>query len=210
MNKPGHIILPTAYFPPISYFAHIINLPVIYIEQKETFPKQTYRNRCEIMTASGKSNLIIPVTRPHGNHTMTQDIEICYREPWQHHHWKTLQACYRSSPFFNYYDEIIYLFFEKHEKLLLKHNSNILKTISTLIGIDVDIQFTEDYDKNPEGILDLRSDLSPKIQRYSEVFPPYPQVFEHKSGFTGGLSILDLLFNMGPESGRYLRRVIGH
>lgn len=208
MNNPGHILLPTAYFPPISYFVHLLSYPVIHIEQMETFPKQTYRNRSEIMTEAGKSNLIVPVSKPYGNHTMTKDIEISYREPWQQHHWKTLQSGYRSSPFFNYYDEIIYQFFSNQESLLLNHNLNILKTIAKLIGIEVKVQLTTDFLKQAEGMLDFRSVISPKKQLSTNEFPSYPQVFEHKFGFNRGLSILDLLFNTGPEARRYLEKAL--
>lgn len=208
MVSTATVLLPTAYFPPVSYFIHITHFDIALIEQMETFPKQTYRNRCEIMTSAGRLNLIVPVIKPNGNHTITKDVEICYREPWQKHQWKTLMTAYRSSPYFNYYDEIIYQFFNKPEKLLLKYNYNILTTINTLIGINSDIRFTQDYEKKPAGILDLRSEMSPKGQRCSEIFPAYPQVFAHKSGFTGGLSILDLLFNVGPETGSYLDRML--
>jgi len=207
MNNPGQILLPIAYFPPVSYFVHLLSYPVIHIEQMETFPKQTYRNRCVIMTEAGKSNLIVPVSKPHGNHTMTKDIEISYREPWQQHHWKTLQSGYRSSPFFNYYDEIIYHLFTTQERLLLNHNINILKTLGKLIGIEIKVQLTTDFLKQAEGMFDLRSVISPKKQLSSNEFPSYPQVFEHKFGFKGGLSILDLLFNTGPDTLQYLKRI---
>jgi hypothetical protein len=207
MTISGNILLPAAYFPPIKYFVEIICSKTILIEQMETFPKQTYRNRCEIMTAAGRASLIVPVTKPQGNHTMTRDIEICYREPWQQHQWKTLETAYRSSPFFSYYADIIQPLFESREISLLMHNQDILAIISRLIGIDLAVEFTQDYIKRPENIIDLRSEISPKKHRALHEFPAYPQVFGHIYGFIGGLSILDLLFNIGPDSVQYLKSI---
>lgn len=208
MTITGDILLPTAYFPPISYFVHMIRSKVIYIEQMETFTKQTYRNRCEIMTASGKSSLVVPVTKPQSNHTMTKQVEICYREHWQEQHWKTLQTDYRSSPFFNYYTDILEQLFETQETSLINNNHNILKTISALLGIDLSIQFTQDYERKPESMLDLRSAISPKKYQSFNQFPKYPQVFDYKYGFVPDLSILDLLFNLGPDARNYLERLV--
>lgn len=174
----------------------------------ETFPKQTYRNRCEIMTTAGKTSLVVPVTKPQGNHTLTNNIEICYREPWNRNHWKTLQSGYRSSPFFSFYTDIIQALFESREILLVTHNHNILKTISGLIGIDPSVEFTNDYLKEPQGLLDLRTKFSPKSYRPLFEFPRYPQVFEYKYGFMPDLSILDLLFNLGPDAGKYLEGIV--
>ena len=208
MTLTGDILLPTAYFPPVSWFTYLISSQAVFIEMEETFPKQTYRNRCEINTSSGKANLIVPVTRPHGNHTLTRNIEISYRESWQEQHWKTLQSAYSSSPFFSFYADIIQPLFESREILLVVHNHNILKTICGLISRDPSVEFTKDYIKEQQGLLDLRKKFSPRSTTPFTDFPRYPQVFEHKYGFIPNLSILDLLFNLGPDAGRYLERLV--
>jgi len=207
MNNPGHILLPTAYFPPVSYFVHLISNPVIHIEQMETFPRQTYRNRCEILTAAGKLNLIVPVYKPDGNHTLTRDVEISYREPWNHLHLKSIQTAYRSSPYFNYYEDIIQPLFESGESSLLSHNLEILSVISKILRLELSIGFTGDYIKHPADKFDLRAEMKPKKSRPGIALQEYPQVFSHKFGFIADLSILDLLFNMGPEAGRYLESI---
>jgi hypothetical protein len=204
----GDILLPTAYFPPVSWFTHMIRNHAVFIEIEETFPKQTYRNRCEIMTASGKANLIVPVTKPQGNHTITGNIEICYRESWQEQQWKTIQSAYRSSPFFSYYADIIHPLFESREMLLVKQNHVILKTICSLIGIDPSVEFTKGYIKEQQNMSDLRTNFSPKTNRPITEFPRYPQVFEHKHGFIPNLSILDLLFNAGTDARGYLNSIL--
>ena len=208
MPKQTNILLPTAYFPNISYFAYFFHCETAWIEQMETFRKQTYRNRCEILTVSGKASLVVPVIKPQGNHTMTKDIEICYRESWQKQHWKSIQTAYRSSPYFTYYTDIIQPLFETRETLLFIHNHKVLLTIADLIGMDFSVNFTKDYEKQPAGILDLRMEISPKKHRPLISFPEYPQVFSHISGFMANLSILDLLFNLGPEAGGYLKSLV--
>jgi hypothetical protein len=207
MTFCGDIHLPTAYFPPVSYFVHLLRHETIYIEQMETFPKQTYRNRCEIMTAAGKSRLIVPITKPQGNHTLTRDIRICYREPWREQHWKTLQTAYSSSPFYSYYADSIRPLFESPEPSLLTHNQAILQTISRLIGIDLPVEITTDYMKEPLERSDYRKKFSPKSKSQVIEFPRYPQVFEYKYGFIPDLSLLDLLFNMGPETVMYIKKL---
>jgi hypothetical protein len=204
MLRPTNIILPTAYFPPVSYFVQLIQSDKVLIEQMETYPKQTYRNRCEIMTSAGKLNLIIPITKPNGNHTLTKDVEICYHEPWKQHHWKSIQTAYRSSPYFNYYADIIQPLFEEREKLLIHLNQKALSMICRIIGINLSLSFTDDYIKYPEHVTELRSEFTPKRKGIVKIFPEYPQVFSYKFGFIEDLSVLDLIFNLGPEAKNYL------
>ncbi|MCU0370370.1 MAG: WbqC family protein [Bacteroidales bacterium] len=208
MGRIEKIILPTGYFPPVSYFAYILHSHSVFIEQMETFPRQTYRNRCEILTSSGKLNLIVPVSKPNGNHTLTRDIEICYREPWQQHHWKSIQTAYRSSPFFNYYADIILPLFTNKESSLIALNNNISRILGIITGINAEFHFTEDYVKSPGEMLDLRSAFSPHKKQFKFQFREYPQVFGHRSGFTGDLSILDVIFNLGPETKDYLMEAV--
>jgi hypothetical protein len=160
------------------------------------------------MTVAGKYSLVVPVIKPQGNHTMTKDIEICYRESWQQQHWKTLQSAYRSSPYFAYYADIIQPLFETRETHMVTHNQQVLLTIARLTGMDLSVNFTKDYEKHPEGLLDLRKEISPKKHQSFISFPEYPQVFSHLTGFKADLSMLDLLFNLGPEAGGYLKSLI--
>jgi hypothetical protein len=202
------VLLPTAYFPPISYFVFLMKSWQVSTEIMETYPRQTIRNRCEIMTAAGRTRLVVPVTKPFGNHTMTRDIEISDREPWQQKQWKTIQSAYGSSPFFDYYADILHKHFENKEPLLFRHNNNIMLTINQLIGIQATIEFTEDYEKKNMKMFDLRSDKRIIGNQSLYDYPKYPQVFEHKFGFMPGLSILDLLFNKGPESKQFLSSIV--
>jgi len=203
MENYSDILLPTAYFPPVSYFAYLLHHPSVRIEQWETYPKQTYRNRCEIMTSSGKMNLVVPVIKANGNNTMTRDMEICYREPWQYHNWKSIRTAYLSSPYFNYYADIFHPLFTLNERTLIRLNGEILALVLQIIGIEADLTLTSDFIKNPEGCFDLRSLMKPSHQ-HEIMTPEYPQVFSHLHGFINNLSILDLIFNLGPDSKDYL------
>jgi hypothetical protein len=203
------VLLPTAYFPPAFYFIYLLRYRPVLIEQMETFPKQTYRNRCEIMTVAGKTDLVIPVTKPKGNHTMTGEITICRRQPWARNHWRTLQAAYSSSPFYLYYSETIRELILNEESSLVGYNLNITTAMARMVGINAEIRLTADYIKSPENHLDMRSRISPKKTPPGEPSPFYPQVFGHLHGFLPGLSILDLLFNLGPDTKRYLEGLSG-
>ena len=156
------------------------------------------------MTSSGKLNLVVPVSKPGGNHTLTKDIEISYRQLWNRHHWKSIQSAYRSSPYFNYYADSIQPLFQSKETMLLAHNREILSVISKILKLKLSVTFTDDYLKQPANALDLRSEMTPKKTWTGMSFPEYPQVFSHKAGFMENLSILDLLFNLGPDSNDYL------
>jgi len=204
MGDPDKVLLPTSYFPPISYLATVTKYREIFIEQMETYPKQTYRNRCEIMTSSGKLNLIVPVTKPFGNHTLTKDITICYREPWQEHHRKSIQTAYRSTPYFTYYSDLIMPLFLLREESLVVLNEKILEVLLKIIGLNSLMQFTQDFIKKPENLPDLRQEFKPGKKSSGQKLQEYPQVFSHKHGFTSDLSILDLIFNLGPDSRGYL------
>ena len=205
--ESGRIILPTGYFPPVIYFALLAGDQPLLIEAMETYHKQTFRNRCEIMTVSGRSSLVVPVTRPFGNHTMTADIRISYREPWQRKHWRSLETSYNSSPYFIFYKEKIHALINIPEPSLILFNNLIIKGVSELLGISPKISLTEDYQRLYPGNPDFRALLSPKKGLPGFNHPSYPQVFEHQHGFIPGLSILDLLFNLGPETRRYLEKM---
>ncbi len=199
-------LLPTAYLPPIQWFVYFIAAERVFIEQHETYPKQTYRNRCEIATANGRLALTIPVIKVNGNHTKTKDIAISDHQNWQVLHWRALTAAYANSPYYMYYqDDLEPLYTMKFENLL-DFNLVLNKKVMMLTGIEKEIELTSTYEFNPPGVLDLRSEISPKITFDKFPLPEYYQVFKERNGFIPGLSIIDLLFNMGPESADVLRK----
>ena len=192
----------TAYFPSISYMARFLKEDAPVIEVWETYHKQTYRNRCRVMTANGVESLSVPVVKVNGNHTMTKDIQISYQEPWQQVHRRCLESAYKAAPYFDHYYDYFRPVFEGQFERLIDLNDTALKAILKTLKTNMEIIHTEDYVRETEK--DFRETFSPKKLINSDLFPSYYQVFNTKFPFAPDLSVLDLLFNEGPESLPYL------
>ena len=197
----------TAYLPPINYIAQIAKCKNATIEQMETFPKQTYRNRSIILTANGLLPLIVPIIRTNGNHTFTRDIQITYAENWNIKHWRAIESAYNSSPYFLYYKDAIEKILMKPHKYLIDLNEQLLDYILNKLKIDCTIDFSTDYATPNQDPEDFRNCFSIKQKYNTNQFPIYDQVFETKFEFQPNLSILDLLFNMGPDAIEYLSQL---
>lgn len=208
MKKDIHtVLLSTAYLAPVSYFAYLAKARTAIIEQHETYPKQTYRNRCEIYTERGKMQLTIPVTKTFGNKTTTKDIEIFQAEKWQLNHWRAIESAYLASPFFLFYQDELENFYTSTRQNLLEFNMQLTKVLCEIIGLDVELEYSKAFEKSPENVADLRFDISPKKDTPFDQFQHYIQVFGERHGFIPNLSIIDLLFNLGPETKNYLMGV---
>ena len=212
------LLLSTAYLPPIEYFAAIARYNKVWIEACENYQKQSYRNRCTILTANGKMNLNIPVLRggdAHSHNVPITDIEIDYSENWPVRHIRALEAAYMSSPFFVYYiDEIAEILLSGDKSLFLL-NYNLTCLLLKFCGIKADICLTKTYMCLADNasahlsFVDLRSRIHPKSKEHSLLREwgkekPYWQGFEAKPGFVPNLSIADLLFNEGPNAISFL------
>jgi hypothetical protein len=201
--QENSILLSTAYFAPIQYYSKFINHSKVFIEQFEHFNKQTYRNRCVILGGNGLIQLIIPVVKGRGPKILIRDLKISYDTNWQRNQWQTLFSAYSSSPFFEYYQDDIFPFFEKKYEFLLDYNLKINEVICDLLEIENNTVLTPDFEQVPEGTFNYRDIISPKNKTLPDkYFKPmeYTQVFSEKHGFSPNLSILDLIFNEGPNS----------
>ncbi len=196
------LILGSVYIGNIDYYSILNQNSVIEIEVFEHFKKQSYRNRSVIHGANGALNLIIPLEK-HGNRTKIQDIKIDNSQRWQKLHWRSIESAYRSSPYFEFYEDDLKPFYETEYTSLVEFNAAIQNQVIELLGIEVELTPTRSYEKQ-EGI-DYRVLLSPKKEA-SSYFTPiiYIQVFSEKNGFLSNLSILDLLFNEGPNAINFL------
>ncbi|MDR2938542.1 MAG: WbqC family protein [Prevotellaceae bacterium] len=198
------LILSSAYFAPVQYFCHLACAENIYLEAHEHYQKQTYRTRCNIAESHGALTLSVPVEKVHGEKMLIRDVRIDYSMPWQHVHRRALITAYNSSPFFMYYADEILPFFERREIFLFDLNLKITQCLCDILGIRTNILLTEKYKLFENNPLDFRQSISPKLaqQKADKNFYPqeYFQVFAHKLGFLPNLSILDLLFNEGPEA----------
>jgi hypothetical protein len=200
------LLLSTAYLAPVEYYMQLNNdqrQPVI--EKTDHYVKQTYRNRCIIATANGLQTLSIPVVKPDFHKCYTRDIRIADQGNWRHLHWNAIVSAYNSTPFFEYFVDDFYPFYEKKYDFLFDFNEQLRMRICSLLDIYPDISYSSSYAINVnDDEMDLREAIHPKKESYVKNFKPYYQVFEHKYGFQPNLSIIDLLFNMGPEAIMFL------
>lgn len=203
------VILNTAYFPPVQYLACVNRHDEVGIEQWESYGKQSYRNRCEILSANGILSLTVPVKKTNEVKFLTKEACIDYSTRWQKLHFKGIESAYKNSPYYDYYMEDFIPFFEKKEKYLLDLNTAILETVLGILQIRRSLVFTTDYQTYPEEVCDMRCVIHPKPTRREKedsLFKakPYTQTFADRFPFAPDLSILDLLFNTGPEAVDYL------
>ena len=193
----------TAYFPTVAYMAAFARCADVQLEACETYPKQTYRNRTIIATANGLLPLTVNVTKPNGNHTLTKDITICRKENWPMQHWRAIVSAYNASPYFLYYaDEVQKIIFGNHT-FLLDLNMDILQFLIKRLKINTTIETTTNFVPQESDTSDYRYVFSPKAKDKIEL-PPYQQVFDDRYAFVGEVGVIDLLFNLGPESRLYL------
>lgn len=202
------LLLSTAYCAPAAYFSLIAKSEnqEVRIEQMETYPKQTWRNRCTILTSQGTLDLTIPVKKPFGNHTKTHEIEIDNENQWYLNHWKALTAAYNASPFFMYYQDELEPFYKGNYTNLIDFNIQLTTILLKILRIEIKTSLTTDF-KILDTEKDLRYQLTPKKTINESKFPSYIQVFSENGQFYPNLSILDILFNLGPESTGYLKSI---
>ena len=196
-------LLSTTYFGPVQWYQKLYRTDEVLIERWESFLKQTYRNRCVIATTQGVQALTVPVEKP-STISYIKDLKISDHGNWRHLHWNALQSAYGESPFFEYYQDDIRPFFEKRWTFLLDFNEEIRVKMCELLDIQPKVEYSGQW--IADCSMDFRSAISPKHPLPDPDFQPKPyyQVYQQKHGFLPNLSILDLLFNMGPESIFYL------
>ena len=193
-------IFSTAYFPPTAYLSAITRHRDVLIEAKETFPKQTYRNRTEILTAGGVRTITVPVKR--NNHSRTEEVTIDYSTRWNIIHIRTLTAAYSASPYFLYYKDALEEILMRRYDRLLDLNQTAMEWLLKQYKIECKIALTDTW--NDTAAEDYRNIFSPKVPYPTDTFKPYYQVFADRIPFVPNLSALDLLMNIGPEAKEYL------
>ena len=187
---------------------------VVYLEACENYQKQSYRNRCHIYAADGVQALNFPVVHEGGTHKLPiSEIKVDYSTPWLQQHQRAIVSAYRTSAYFEYYQDELFAIMDSRPEKLFDLNLSILKFFVEKTGLKTDIRLTEEYSRVPavEGCQDLREVIHPKrkdtVLHDLGLEKPYFQVFAPKYGFKSDLSIMDLLFNEGPDSILYLKRL---
>lgn len=188
------------YFAPVPFYAQLYKAETLLVASEDPFVKQTFRNRTVIATENGTQNLTIPVVHD-GGRTAMKDIRISEHGNWRHQHWNAIVSAYRKSPFFEYYADDFAHFYEERDGFLMDFNMRLHNVVCELMGLEKEIT-TDCTQFSSSNITDIRHIAEPKavtaITGYAS--QKYYQVFAQRNGFIPNLSIIDLLFNMGPEA----------
>lgn len=201
------VLVHPCYFGSIDLYAFIAQADSFALEKQDNYQKQTYRTRQYIYGANGKLLLNIPIKHRENKedkHQMYKDVRIEDAFKWQRLHWKSLEAAYRTSPFFEFYEDDFVPLYENKAKFLMDFNLKCMQTVFESIGLDFDFKFTEKYALTTENYNDQRDLVNSKRHQKAQL-EEYIQVFQPKYGFISNLSILDLLFNKGPAALEYLK-----
>ena len=198
-----NISIHPTYFPNIAHFVALTKANDITFEVDDNFLKQTYRNRTYIYGANGKLALNIPVIHTQKNRQKYRDVKIFNDTKWQELHWKSLLSAYRTSPFFEFYEDELQPLFRMKTDYILDYNLKCFEVICECLQLDLKISKSEVYQKTLENTSDYRFLVNAKKEQ-PQFFNTYMQVFNEKHGFIPNLSILDLLFNEGPNAVNYL------
>ena len=199
------VLLHPCYFGPVSQFVAMARAESVVFENEDNYQKQTYRNRQYIYGANGKLLLNIPIKHS-GNKTQHQkyrEVRIENDFDWQDQHWKSLQTVYRTSPFFEFYEDEFEPLYTKKFEYLMEFNYACLETALEALQLDLDFSKTEEFILQPDDVIDGRSLVLAKGKQEFD-FEPYTQVFDTKFGYLNNLSVIDLIFNEGPNALNYL------
>jgi len=199
----NNILIYPTYFPSISHYIAMIAAESVTFEVEDTFQKQTNRNRMYIYSPNGLQMLNISVKHNDANNNF-KDIKIDNQYNWQKNHFKSLEAAYKNSPFYEYFIDDLQPIFEKKHEYMLDLNFEIFEKINDALGISIPFDKTTEYFHKITDKTDYRNLVNGK--KDATQIEPYTQVFDNKHGFINNLSILDLLFNEGRYAVDYLKQ----
>lgn len=219
------VLLNTAYFPPIGYFALMakgftlspdrVNPSIVYIEACENYQKQSYRNRCRYYAGDGMQTLSFPIVHTDGSHNNIpiREVKVDYTTDWVTRHKRAIESAYRMSAYFDYYADELFAILDSHPDTLFSLNMQITGFFIGKTGLAVDLRETDTFCPYGSDMYgdDFREKIHPKrpdtILHDMNLEKPYFQVFSGKYGFIPNLSAMDLLFNEGPDSILYLKNL---
>ena len=192
------VLIEAQYLPSIAYFAALQSCDEIVLEVHEHYVKQSFRNRCVLNTTQGRADLIVPLTSKHGK-TVIRDVQIDYTQKWLNNHWRTIQSAYANAPFFEYYADDLHGVLFKRSPLLYELNYELLTMCLNWLKLNVTLKESTGYEKQPlSPITDLRSVIHPKKELLESFYTPVPYIQVFGKMFVPNLSIIDLVFCLGP------------
>lgn len=196
-------IIDLQYIGNVYWFNKLIKSENIVFSSSERYRKMSFRNRAIVAGSNGTINLSVPIESGRNQKLAFSEIKISYNQPWQAMHWNTITSCYGRAPFFEYYQHGLRNFFENRTEFLFQYNLNILDWLIKTMKLPINYHLLKDKE-DISGFEDCRDICLPKNYRDFQPCPEYPQVFGDRIGFINNLSVLDLLFNAGPEAGNIL------
>lgn len=191
-------VIELPYLPNVIWFRNFLKHENISIEQQENFVKSTFRNRCEIAGANGRQKLSIPIVGGRDHHQLYKNVRIDNCVTWQKVHWQSIRSAYGNSPFFEFYNERFYPFYVKEFEFLFEFNHQLLKTLLNILKTEKVFALTSVFEKQPENVIDIRR------EKEVGIIKRYYQPFEERNGFLSNLSVIDVIFNLGPQAKEYL------
>lgn len=200
----NNILIHPSYFPSVSHFVAIAKADVVTFEMEDNFQKQTNRNRMYIYSPNGLQLLNVPIKHTKEAHQRIKEVRIENDFEWQKQHFKSLEAAYRTSPFFEYFEDDLLPIFQKKHSFLMDLNLETMSIVSKCLRLEFDYNETIEYFHQVDDKIDFRNLVNGK--KDTAIFEPYTQVFGDKHGYLNNLSILDLLFNEGRYALDYLRK----
>lgn len=212
-NITTPVLLPIVYAGNTLYYAFMLQASEVWLEQEEHFEKRTWRNRCRILSSNGPLDLVVPTRRKCRSRTPIKDLRIVYDAPWPSLHWRSISSAYRTAPYFEFFEDRFRPLYEKRFEFLIDLNLAFQERVFEAFRVDRPLSFTKRFDKDPEGVLDLRyrPPALPEEKAQGggmegiDVTGPYLQVFDERFGYIPNMSVIDLLFNEGPEGLRILQ-----
>lgn len=207
--RMADVLLPAFYFGTVEHYVLIFRSGKIMIDTGEHYERQSYRTRTGIIGPNGKQDLVVTIDRRSGEKMPMHSVGLSYAEPWNARHVQAIRSAYGQAPWFiHYIDEIEAVLLNKYERLV-DLDLATMRLAMKWLGLQREVMVSPTYVDEPTSPLnDHRTDLHPKrgLPRSITTVGPYPQVFEDRHGFTGRLSIIDLVMNTGPDAVRIIQR----